>query len=121
MEIFNIFLFLVSLYILFYMNLMKPQSRTVSISHVTPLIFNELHVKYGKTLSCPCSKDTIPYKAFVSNTTTFHPVCSSIFVTQQWIEALYLKDASRYGVTDFRTTASSQVRQDLFLEKLTLQ
>ena len=53
---------------------------------------------------------TMPYDAFVSNTISFHPVCSSVFVTKQWIEALYLHNASAYFIMDFRTTASSQVR-----------
>jgi hypothetical protein len=99
------------------MNLMKPHSRTVIISPVTPTIFEQLHLKYNKTLACPCSNGTVPYKNFVSNTIKYHPVCSSTFVGQKWIEALYFPDASRYGVTDFRTTASSQVRQYLFLKK----
>ncbi|CAF4335304.1 unnamed protein product, partial [Adineta steineri] len=48
------------------------------------------------------------YKNFVSNTIKLHPVCSSRFVSQEWIHALYLSNASQYGVSDFRTTASSQ-------------
>lgn len=51
------------------------------------------------------------YKVFISNTISFHPVCSSYFVSQEWIEALYHPDASRYGSPDFRTTAASQVSQ----------
>jgi hypothetical protein len=104
----------VSLYVLFYMASMKPQTRTVTIKRVTPVIFNQLYLKHGKTLLCPCAKDSVIYKGFVSTTFTFHPVCSSTFVSEKWIKALYLMDASRYGVTDFRTTASSQVGQDFF-------
>ncbi|CAF4220742.1 unnamed protein product [Adineta steineri] len=50
----------------------------------------------------------MPHKTFVSNTIKIRPVCKSIFVNQSWIEALYLSNASQYGVWDFRTTASSQ-------------
>ena len=56
----------------------------------------------------------MPYKTFGSNKIKFHPVCSSIFVTQQWIKSLYLPNASQYRVEDFRTTAYSQVSQNLF-------
>ncbi|CAF0878329.1 unnamed protein product [Adineta steineri] len=87
---------------------MKPQSRLTTISNITPDIFDELHLKHGPTLLCPCSKVSIPYKIFISNTITHHPVCSSIFVSQQWIQALYLVNASRYGMMDFRTIAYSQ-------------
>jgi hypothetical protein len=113
----TLYLLLVSLYVLFYITLVKPQSRTINISEVTPLIFNELYLKYGETLSCPCSTNAIPYKDFVSNTITFHPICSSIFVSQQWIAALYFENASAYGMPDFRTSASSQVSKKSVLEQ----
>ncbi|CAF1166632.1 unnamed protein product [Adineta steineri] len=87
---------------------MKIESSTVTVSDITPGKFNELYSKYNKTLSCPCSTTSISYKNFVSNTIKLHPVCSSRFVSQEWIHALYLLNASRYGVSDFRTTASSQ-------------
>jgi hypothetical protein len=38
-----------------------------------------------------------------------HQICSSDFVSQEWINAFYIPDASRYGAIDFRTTAHSQV------------
>ncbi|CAF1302420.1 unnamed protein product [Adineta steineri] len=87
---------------------MKTESSTVTVSNITPVKFNELYSKHNKTLSCPCSSTSISYKNFVFNTIKIHPVCSSRFVSQEWIHALYLSNASRYGVSDFRTTASSQ-------------
>ncbi|CAF4140026.1 unnamed protein product, partial [Adineta steineri] len=103
-----VLLFTVSVYILFYTTLMKAESSTVTVSDITLVKFNELYSKHKETLSCPCSKISMPYKTFVSNTINLHPVCKSIFVNQSWIEALYLLNASQYGVWDFRTTASSQ-------------
>ncbi|CAF1172455.1 unnamed protein product [Adineta steineri] len=87
---------------------MKTESTKVIVSNITPVKFDELNSKYNKTLSCPCSTISMPHKTFVSNTIKFHPVCKSIFVNQSWIKALYLFNASQYGVWDFRTTASSQ-------------
>ena len=107
---YNDFFFSVSLYILLYVSLLKSQSRAITITEITPMIFNQLYLDHAATLSCPCSATTIPYETFVSNTIIFHPVCSSFFISQEWIEALYLIDASTYGATDFRTTAHSQVR-----------
>lgn len=108
-----LFFFPVSLYVLFYITLITPQFRTVTISHVTPAIFNRLYLEHDKALSCPCSAATVPHGDFTSDTITFHPVCSSIFVSEEWIQALYYINASRYGVTDFRTTANAQVSQSL--------
>jgi hypothetical protein len=87
----------------------------ITISSITPVLFNKLYLEHAQTLSCPCSKSITPYKEFLSNTIRFDPVCSSIFVSQEWIKALYYPDASRYGMGDFRTMASSQVSQYLFL------
>ncbi|CAF4045347.1 unnamed protein product [Adineta steineri] len=88
--------------------MMQTESSTVTESNITPVKFKELYSKYNKTLSCPCSSTSISYKNFVTNTIKLHPVCSSRFVSQEWIHALYSLNASRYGASDFRTTASSQ-------------
>jgi hypothetical protein len=56
----------------------------------------------------------VPYSSFVSNSIAFDPVCSSVFTSRQWIEALYMANATRYLPIDFRSSASSQVSDDLF-------
>ncbi|UJR17463.1 hypothetical protein I4U23_004358 [Adineta vaga] len=103
-----VLLLMVSLYILFYITLMQPNSQIVTIYHITPNIFHQLYDDHIETLSCPCSTITIPHKNFVSNTIAFHSLCSSIFINKSWIEALYFINASEYSVSDFRTTAKSQ-------------
>ncbi|CAF0805220.1 unnamed protein product [Adineta steineri] len=85
-----------------------PTSRIVTISNITPSLFDQLHHEHGETLSCPCSTITIPYNIFVTNNVSFHPVCSSVFVSREWIEGFYLPIANAYLVDDFRTTAFSQ-------------
>lgn len=98
-----------SLYILFYITLIRANTQTVTIPNITPMDFNQLYLKYSKSLSCPCSNITIPYKKFTFNQISFDPICSSIFINKQWIESFYLINASDYGITDFRSTAKSQV------------
>ncbi|CAF1449251.1 unnamed protein product, partial [Adineta steineri] len=85
-----------------------PTSRIVTISNLTPSLFDQLHREHGETLSCPCSTITIPYNTFVTNNVSFHPVCSSVFVSKEWIEGFYLPVANAYLLDDFRTTAFSQ-------------
>ena len=98
--------------------MVKPQSRTIVVSDVTPDIFTNVDPEHEKTLSCPCTTIFVPQKRFVSNQVQHHPVCQSIFVSQQWIEALYLENASRYRPSDFRTIAYSQVIENvLFFTK----
>ena len=100
---------LVSLYILFSISLIKLESRTITITDITFNKYHELYIKYDKSLLCYCSNNSIPYKTFLSNYITIHPICSSIFIDQSWIKSIHLSNASRYGVTDFRTSAHSQV------------
>ncbi|UJR20240.1 hypothetical protein I4U23_023371 [Adineta vaga] len=103
-------LLIVILYILFFITLIYPQSEVVTISNITPSLFVQLHRDHAETLSCACTNTIVPYEAFVSNTIKFDPVCSSIFISNPWIEALYLSYASALLVMDFRTTASSQFK-----------
>ncbi|CAF0991108.1 unnamed protein product [Adineta steineri] len=103
-----VILLAVCLYILFYINLIKIKPTTVIVSDITLDLYNKLYTEHHQTLSCPCSTITIPYENITSNDVTIHPVCSSIFVDQIWIEGLYFEEASQYGVWDFRTTAYSQ-------------
>lgn len=92
---------------------MTPESRTIIITDIDPVKFHQLSSTYGDILLCTCSTITASYETFVSNAIEFHPVCSSFFVSQQWIEVLYLSDRSFYGIADFRTTAAAQVNQCL--------
>ncbi|CAF0768602.1 unnamed protein product [Adineta steineri] len=75
--------------------------------------FPSLRLEHGETLSCPCSTISILYADFVSHAISFDPVCTSIFTSRQWIEALYTPGP---GTEDFRQTASSQVRVSGFWE-----
>ncbi|CAF4024878.1 unnamed protein product [Adineta steineri] len=101
-------LFAVCLYMLFYVALIKTESKTIIIANITPDTFEKLYFEHDQTLSCPCSTIAIPYRNFTSNNVTMHPVCSSIFIKPEWIKGLYFSNASQYGVWDFRTTAHSQ-------------
>ncbi|CAF1329692.1 unnamed protein product [Adineta steineri] len=104
-----VFLFIISLYVLFFIALLSPTSRIVTISNLTPLLSHQLHHEHDGTLSYPCSSITIPYSTFVTNMVSFHPVCSSGFVSREWIEGFYLPVANAYLLDDFRTTAFSQL------------
>jgi hypothetical protein len=111
-RLFMLVLFLsVFLYILFFITLVLPQTRVVTIHQITSSLFDQLRLEHGETLSCPCSTTIVSYKEFVTNTISFHPLCSSIFVSEKWIEALNLPYASAFLMTDFRKTASSQVSE----------
>ncbi|CAF0940350.1 unnamed protein product [Adineta steineri] len=102
-------LLIMTVYIVTFIVVIIPPTQQISISNITPLLFNQLYRDHAETLSCSCSSINIPYKSFVTNTISFHPVCSSVFVSKEWIEALYSPLASAFLVMDFRKTAGSQV------------
>ncbi|CAF1528502.1 unnamed protein product, partial [Adineta ricciae] len=101
-------LLIITLYILTFVAVVSPQNQSISVSDITPVFFNELYRDHADTLSCPCSTIAMPYGKFVSHMISFHPVCSSTYVSKEWIQALYLSYASSLLVMDFRTTAKSQ-------------
>lgn len=96
------------------MSLLNPQSITETQMNVSVEMYKDLIKRYGESVSCPCSQINIPQKSFTSIRIEFHPVCSSIFVTEEWINALYLVDASGFDTLDFRQTAHSQVNENVF-------
>ena len=109
------FSFIAFVYTLFFITLINPQKRTVTVSNPTLSLCNQLQRQYGDTLSCPCSAVSSPYKTFVSNTISLHPLCSSGFVSDEWVKALYFPFASLFPQTDIRTTAFSHVRSSRIL------
>ncbi|UJR24328.1 hypothetical protein I4U23_027295 [Adineta vaga] len=88
--------------------MVKTQFRTIAISDVSETILDEIYRKDEEIRSCLCSTASIAYEKFVSHHITYHPVCRSYFITQQWITALYTPNASRYIPRDFRMIAHSQ-------------
>ncbi|CAF1209410.1 unnamed protein product [Adineta ricciae] len=98
----------VCLYVLFYGTLIQIEAETVVVSPITLDVFDQLYAERSETLACPCSTITIPYNKFLVNIVKMHPVCSSIFVSKEWIDGLYLENAGLYGVWDFRKSAYGQ-------------
>ncbi|UJR18099.1 hypothetical protein I4U23_004999 [Adineta vaga] len=87
-----------------------------SIIHITPISilkptieqYTELIKQYPNTLKCPCKRITIPYGEFLSILPVYHQICSSDFVSQQWIDYLFFENSSYYFQLDFRHSASAQ-------------
>ena len=79
------------------------------VSPINYHVYKQLYLEHIDTLSCPCSRIAIPYRDFMSSNITFHPVCNSMFVSEQWTEALYLPNASWYAMWNFQATAHAQV------------
>jgi hypothetical protein len=48
----------------------------------------QLYSIYPQTLTCPCTQISINYNIFLDIQYTFHQVCDSVFITEDWIDFL---------------------------------
>jgi hypothetical protein len=78
---------------------------TVTFQSPSRTLFENLQTKYPNTLQCPCRQIVIPYELFTSFSPTYHPVCSSQFISDSWIVSISgLNDVnSVFDALDFRT------------------
>ncbi|CAF1323976.1 unnamed protein product [Adineta ricciae] len=98
-----ILVFIVSLFILILYNSIITITKTEIKETPTYKQYKELDSKYSTTLNCPCKKILIDYNEILYVNFTLHQVCSSFFVTQEWINYLSLSRGSENMVNqDFR-------------------
>ncbi|CAF4114461.1 unnamed protein product, partial [Adineta steineri] len=78
--------------------------RTETIQNPSQIIFENLNEKYMSTLQCPCSSIANSYELFTSLSPTFHPICSSLFLSADWIVSIsdMLISYAAYDPIDFR-------------------
>ena len=63
---------------------------------------------YPSDTLCSCTEYSLPYSTFLSSDPSFHPICSSTFVSDEWISALYFGDEqSLLSNDDFRSIGFS--------------
>jgi hypothetical protein len=82
-------------------------TQTVNVKAPTIQQYSQFYKLYGETLTCDCTQISIDYEKFIDIQYTFHQVCNSDFVKQDWID--YLATAARtIGQSDdFRVTSPS--------------
>ena len=83
--------------------------KTITINAPTLDQYSNLYINYSQSLTCPCTKISITYDQLVHVSYTLHQVCSSSFVTDDWIN--YIFQSSSYqsiSLQDFRMIGSLQ-------------
>ena len=70
------------------------RGQTENIVEYSPSIsrFSYFAKVYPNTIKCRCSKIAIAYETFVNIKADFHQVCSSEFITQKWIDSIFVQD-----------------------------
>ncbi|CAF4141810.1 unnamed protein product [Adineta steineri] len=84
------------------------QTHVVTVTSPSVNQFEHLSDEYPNTLVCPCSQTNIRYDEFMLFDPRYHQVCSSQFISQQFISTLFSINMSRFYPLDFRLMAMSQ-------------
>ncbi|CAF1191491.1 unnamed protein product [Adineta ricciae] len=86
--------------------LLTNERKTIKISAPTQEQYEELQNLRSSKLECPCENISISYKKLMNITPSYHPICSSDFITPSWIDFLYSENMSYYFQLDFRHSAA---------------
>jgi hypothetical protein len=86
---------------------LESVTETVNVKTPTLAQYSQLYAKYPQTLACACTTISINYEKFLRVEYSFHQVCSSVFITENWIN--YLATLDLYGyfyAADFRVSGT---------------
>ncbi|UJR19439.1 hypothetical protein I4U23_022569 [Adineta vaga] len=86
----------------------QGQNQVIIVRNPSEFEFRTLQENYPNTLTCPCQQMTIPYGSFIKIIPEHHPICSSIFMSEMWINLLFNYNISYYYPLDFRSSSSGQ-------------
>ena len=78
-------------------------SETVTVRQPDEKTYEKLIEHYPRSLTCRCSQTAIPFEGFISIQVKYHPICSSFFVSEQWIRMLLTDKIGSYYKNDFRS------------------
>ena len=94
--------------ILLVYTIIRVQSKQIQILNPSLSTYIDLYTKYDN-VKCPCTQISIAYEHFLELSPSFHQVCSSDLISEEWIDFLFDQDTTtlRYPV-DFRATAFNQ-------------
>lgn len=81
--------------------LTMERSSTRYISSPTENTFRRLSLTYPSTLYCPCRDISILYQSFAHVQYDFHQVCSSTFITDDWIHSFSTTDSNNLEMSFF--------------------
>ncbi|CAF4347812.1 unnamed protein product [Rotaria sp. Silwood2] len=100
-------LLILSLITLVIFTSLSNENISITIRNPSEASYEYLLRTYSRTLSCQCSRTIIPYSDFTSTNIKYHPVCSSMFVSDDWIDCLLSPNMNTLYQADFRAFAST--------------
>ena len=86
----------VSIAILLVYTMLTPRLQTGTVFQPDRTTFENLYLSYSSTLQCPCNQIIIPYSSFIILSPKYHPVCSSLYISETWLDWIsYEKEDNR--------------------------
>ncbi len=104
---------LIAMVIILIYTSLRRDTITVIVDSPSVLKYTQLYAQYPVTLKCPCSRIAIKYDKFILQIEPqYHQVCSSNFISSEWIESLQSSrkalDEKFVYENDFRASARLQ-------------
>ncbi|CAF3201804.1 unnamed protein product [Rotaria sp. Silwood2] len=87
---------------------LQNHTETVSVLNPSEIIYDDLYTQYPTTIQCPCKHISVYYRLFTSILVRYHPICSSSFISDRWINILFNANISFFYPIDFRSSATGQ-------------
>ena len=78
---------IIAIYIFF-----SIQTQIITVSDPSLDIYETLYAKHALTLSCPCTRISIPYGTFLTINYTLHQICSSTLTSSEWLDYILASD-----------------------------
>ena len=85
-------------------------TRIITFTKPSCVLYEVLLAKTHTTLQCPCSRISVAYGSFITISTQYHPICTSVFVSDEWINLLFNPNSSYFIPFDFRAIAHGHFR-----------
>ena len=106
----QITLLLIILVTIYSFSLATRKNQTFEVMKPSLARYQTLQQDFPNSLKCSCSHVSIEYATFLTVRPSFHPICSSAFVSKDWLWYVYGDGRfyRRYPRTDFRYSAIGQ-------------
>jgi hypothetical protein len=103
-------IFLVLVCVFYLISFVPSRVLIVSINKPSLSLYEDLLKTHRQSFQCSCSKISFNYETFLSIDFRSHAICSSPFVSEDWILYTYQQNGPflRFDRTDFRRTAVGQ-------------
>lgn len=100
-----LFLLFISLFLLSIHTSLNYHTNTFTITKPSFQQYQQLQQSYGSdSVNCPCSQLSIPYSSFIQLKCNLHPVCTSQFISDLYLQQLF-QIYSMLDVVDTRINA----------------